>query len=98
MDADILKTPYGAVRAIFAEKFKMRSVTFEYEKEEGYEPVVKAGLPAKLGLDNVPTDDLYGALRQLVDEGVIDESFGVRKMRAGINDSVEQLVVTYLFR
>ena len=46
-------------------------------------------------MTEVSPEGLYAALRRLVDNRTIDESFGKRTIRAGISDEVYEHFVMY---
>lgn len=97
MEANFFKTYDRAVEDAMRDKFGRAAMIFDYDAESGedYETAVIEQLPGKLGMMEVSPEGLYAALRRLVDNRTIDESFGKRTIRAGISDEVYEHFVMY---
>lgn len=98
METNSLKTHKDAVREVFATHYGSRFLKFEYETDDDRDVVVFAELPVRLGMPQVSPQDLYDALVELVDEGVIVRYLWDDVTRAGISDEVRQPVVAYRYR
>lgn len=97
METNSLKTHKDAVREVFATRYGKRFLKFEYETDDDRDVVILAELPARLGMPDASPDELYGAFRELVAEGVIQESLREDTTPAGIADVVRQPVVAYRY-
>lgn len=100
MEANFVKTYDDAVETAMRDKYGQRAMIIDFDADGGqdHEIAVIEALSEKLGMAEVSPEAMYAALRRLVEAKVVEESFGKRRVRAGITDHVYEHFVMYTLR